>query len=312
MDYYDVLNVAKNASSDEIKKSYRQKSMKFHPDRNPDPNAAVEMGKINEAYEILRDANKRRMYDMESSMPMNMHDLMTNLFTGGMTGMAGMGGMAGMAEMAGMGGMGGMGGIGINIGEPEVHFFSGSIHDIFDKLQRPPAIQKQVHISLEEAYFGTNRTIEVDKWSIIGGRKINETVKIEMFIQSGVRHHETITVENKGNKLNERIIGNIDIVIIIEDHDLFQRENDDLIFHKTIALKDALCGFSFEFTHLNKKTYLLNNEKNHMVVYPGFHKTINGLGFQRNGQNGNLIIIFNVDFPEKISSENIEILKNVL
>ena len=68
MSYYEVLNVSKDASIDEIKKAYRQLSMKNHPDRNPDPNAVAEMGKINEAYETLGDANKRRMYDMENSL----------------------------------------------------------------------------------------------------------------------------------------------------------------------------------------------------------------------------------------------------
>lgn len=45
MDYYEILNVSKNAQTEEIKKSYRKLSMKYHPDRNPDPNAAQEMEK---------------------------------------------------------------------------------------------------------------------------------------------------------------------------------------------------------------------------------------------------------------------------
>lgn len=63
-DYYDVLGVNKNASQDEIKKAYRKKAMKFHPDRNKaNPEAEEKFKEASEAYEILRDEQKRQRYD---------------------------------------------------------------------------------------------------------------------------------------------------------------------------------------------------------------------------------------------------------
>ena len=63
-DYYEVLGVARNASEDELKKAYRRCAMKHHPDRNPGDAAALESFKeCKEAYEVLSDAGKRRMYD---------------------------------------------------------------------------------------------------------------------------------------------------------------------------------------------------------------------------------------------------------
>ncbi|MEE2705147.1 MAG: molecular chaperone DnaJ [Pseudomonadota bacterium] len=63
-DYYDVLGITKNSSSDEIKKAYRKNAMKFHPDRNQGDKAAEKKFKdINEAYEILKDDQKRAAYD---------------------------------------------------------------------------------------------------------------------------------------------------------------------------------------------------------------------------------------------------------
>ncbi len=63
-DYYEVLQVNRNASQDEIKKAYRRLAMKFHPDRNPgDPKAESKFKEISEAYEVLSDAAKREQYD---------------------------------------------------------------------------------------------------------------------------------------------------------------------------------------------------------------------------------------------------------
>lgn len=63
-DYYEILGVAKEASADEIKKCYRKLAMKFHPDRNPgDPEAEAQFKEAAEAYEVLSDVQKRRIYD---------------------------------------------------------------------------------------------------------------------------------------------------------------------------------------------------------------------------------------------------------
>ncbi len=62
-DYYEVLQVAKNASASEIKKAYRKLAMKYHPDVNSEPSAEERFKEINEAYEILSDEEKRSIYD---------------------------------------------------------------------------------------------------------------------------------------------------------------------------------------------------------------------------------------------------------
>lgn len=63
-DYYQILGISKNATAEEIKKAYRKKALQFHPDKNPNnKNAEARFKQVSEAYEVLSDQNKRRMYD---------------------------------------------------------------------------------------------------------------------------------------------------------------------------------------------------------------------------------------------------------
>lgn len=63
-DYYEILDVSKDASKEEIKKSYRKKALKYHPDKNPDDKGAEQKFKeAAEAYEVLSNADKKARYD---------------------------------------------------------------------------------------------------------------------------------------------------------------------------------------------------------------------------------------------------------
>ncbi|NGX31708.1 MAG: Chaperone protein DnaJ [Chlamydiae bacterium] len=151
-EYYQTLGIEKNATQEEIKKAYRKKAVKYHPDKNPgDPKAEAKFKEISEAYEVLKDEQKRRMYDQY-----------------GKEGLAGAGGFGGggggfssmdEALRTFMDAFGGGGGGGGTIFES---FFGGSG---FEQGRRQPmqgaSKKTRLNISFEEAIFGSTKEIQL-------------------------------------------------------------------------------------------------------------------------------------------------------
>jgi DnaJ-class molecular chaperone len=307
--HYETLGVSKDANEQEIKKAYRTLSLKYHPDRNPDTKEQFQ--EIGAAYEILSDSAKRQQYDAELSgfgggggifpgfggghpgMPDEMNHIFNMMF-GGIPG----GGFPGGIHVQHMGGPG------IRIFHTGGGFPPG--------FQKPHPIVKNISISLEQAYTGCVISLEIEKWILMNGIKVPENETIIVSIPPGVETDEIIVLEEKGNVIDEDNKGDVKIMVKVDGNPAFQRMGQDLVYKKTISLKEALCGFRFEINHISGKVLCFNNNVNNTIVKPGYKKVLPGLGMQKGGLTGNLIIDFTVEFPDILTTEQSEKLVEIL
>ena len=318
--FYDTLGVDNNASESEIKKAYRTLSLKYHPDRNPSEDAKSKFQEIGEAYETLSDDQRRKQYDMELNgfpfsdmgpgMGQGMDDInnIFNMMFGG--------------AMHGMGnGMGPGMGPGIRIfhqnsgpgGVHHVHFGGpGGMPNIFQNMQKPPPIIKNVRIDITQSYQGCSLPLEIERWVIENNVKTVEKEVIYVPIHQGIDDNEIIILRDRGNVANEMLKGDVKIVVQIENNSQFKRNGLDLIYTHKLTLKESLCGFTFEAQHLNGKKMNLTNINNRNIIAPNSKKIIPNLGMIRDNQTGNLIIEFEVVFPTSLTLEQIGILETAL
>ena len=131
-------------------------------------------------------------------------------------------------------------------------------------------------------------------------------------VPQGIDDGESINMQDKGHNINNAVYGDVRIIFRIRGKSDFNRSGLDIVYKKTITLKEALCGFTFEMQHLNGKHLCLNNLSTPTIVKPGFKKVVNGMGMIRENSTGNMIIEFDIEFPGELTSDQITGLKQLL
>ena len=297
MNYYQILGVEINSTSEDIKKAFRRKSLQEHPDKNRGNNGNNDNNDNNnkfkllhEAYETLSAKDKRKQYDrviQVNNIPVNT-DSMNNSMNNS---------------------------INNNISSNN-SIVQSNIHDLAHKQNNysftPETIDIHIRITLEQSYEGANIPVFINrKIIVVEGNIQKETAEQETYyvdIYQGIDTNEIITIPNKGHTYNNYIKGDVKLFINIYNNTIFKRDGLDLKYTHDITLKESLCGFTFVLTHLNGTQYKFDN---HYITTPTTTKKLTKLGMNRGTSVGDLIIDFNIQFPTEISPDTHAVLEEL-
>jgi DnaJ family protein A protein 2 len=333
---YEILGVAPTATVDEIKKAYRKLAVKCHPDKNKSEEAADQFKEITAAYEILSDQEKRELYDKygEEGLKEGMggfgmgDDILSQLFGrhpffggGGGPGRGRGGKPKGEDEVQrypisledlyngkaaklslernilctaceGTGAKKGVtptkcrgcNGVGIRLMQRRVG----------------PGFVTQYQTACDECQGRGQAYASKDQCTQCNGKRVAPEKKtINLDIERGSPQHHKIILRGEADEAPGTIAGDVVVVLDQIKHELFQRDGDHLFMEKEISLYEALCGFSFTITHLDKRELLVNSTPGE-IIKPGDLKVIEGEGMphhKRPYEMGNLYIKFSVVFP---------------
>ncbi|RYC59054.1 hypothetical protein CHU98_g7147 [Xylaria longipes] len=342
---YDQLGVKPDATQEEIKKAYRKAALKWHPDKNKDnPNAAEKFKECSQAYEILSDPEKRKIYDQYgleyllrggSQPPPG-----ENPFAGQAGGMPGGfqsfdfgGAMPGGARSFHFTTAGG-GANAFNFSNPESIFAefmraggaSGGGGDDDDPLGGDPfrgggardaapevtTVERALPLTLEELFNGITKKMKIKRKTFDeSGKRTTSDQVLEVPIKPGLKKGSKIKFKGVGDQEEG---GKQDLHFIVEEkpHPLFVRDGDDIVHTIDLDLKEALTGWKRTITTIDGKQ--LNIEKGGPTG-PGMSDSYPGLGMpisKKQGERGNFIIKYNVKFPTYLTARQKQQLKEIL
>jgi len=347
-DYYEVLGVGKGATDAEIKKAYRGLAKKYHPDVNPgDKEAEAKFKEVNEAYEVLSDADKKAKYDQYGHAAFDPA--------------AGAGG--------GYGGFGGFGGFDVDLGDIFGSFFGGgSSQQRRNGPQRGDDIEVSVTISFEEAVFGCKKDISFSRYAKcgscngsgsadgknetcptcrgtgqrrvmqnLGGMQFQSTTtcetcrgtgkyiktpctkcrgagfervtkKLTVDIPAGIDHGKGLIIRGAGNDgKNGGPAGDVLVMVSVRRSSTFKREGYNLFCEVPITISEATLGADIEIPTLE------GNEKFTIPegTQTGTSFTMRGKGVPmiNSSRRGDIIFRVNVETPKGLTEKQKELLR---
>ncbi len=289
-DYYETLGVNKNATDDEIKKSYRTLAKKFHPDKNPNNKAAEDSFKaISAAYAVLSDSEKKKQYDTFGDQKFHQNYSQEDIFRGADFGNifndAGFDGNDIFSRIFGQGFGGGGGGGG----------------------RRGPSkgqdVEYPASVAFMDAFNGSDRHIS---FRLSDGTSREMTIKIP----AGIRDGGKLRVAGKGgNSPYGGPPGDLFVVITVSPHPQFTRVGDDVEGRFPLRLSEALLGGSKSLDTLDG----IKKVKVPIGVKPGTKIRLKNLGFPIPGKTirGDFYAVVEYDIPEKLSTEQMDLVQSL-
>jgi curved DNA-binding protein len=295
-DYYKVLGVERNASSEDVKKAFRKQAFKYHPDRNQGNKQSEEKFKdLNEAYEVLIDPEKRSRYDQLGDSYFNYQQ------TGGMPGGFNWNEWASQSRTQGN-----------RVNVEDLFGARGGFSDFFETIfgssaamrgrsraaPRPVPLEQVVEISFEEAYKGTQRTVA-----------INDR-RLEVKIPAGADTGTKVRMGGVGQPGIDGLKGDIYLVVEVKPDRRFDRKGHDLHTETEVDLYTAVLGGETQVA----------TPDGHVVLtipagtQPGqtFRLTARGMPHLRNPQNhGDLFTRIKVNLPRNLNKEQIALFEKL-
>jgi molecular chaperone DnaJ len=338
-DYYQVLGVAETATTDEIKKAFRRLAKQHHPDRNPNnPQAAERFKEINEAHDVLSDADKRKKYDQlrrygafagpggtrrgrgapPESGDFDISDLggLGDIFSS-IFGRRGAGGgrepepedteteVTIPFRVAALGGT-----VPITLAMPEVCPTCGGTGAAKGAtVNTCPECKGRGTVSFGQGGFAVNRPCPVCRGrgtvpsqrcpTCQGSGELRVEKRISVDIPAGVEEGARLRLKNQGPKGRGDLIVQVHIAV----DRFFRREGLDLIGVVPINLAQALLGSRIKVKTLDDKRVVLRIPAG---TQHGQKFRISGHGIEKNGRRGDMYVEAHVTLPEKLSAEEQE------
>ncbi len=310
-DYYQLLGIDKQATTEEIKKAYRKLALKWHPDKNPNNKAQAEekFKKISEAYAVLSDQEKRNQYDMYGSADQfrqkySQEDIFRNFDLNDL--LRGFGfdlGGSGGRTRAGSGSGTRRRGTSQQGFDPFADLFGGGGQSYGHMPQHGQDLQYNLSISLEESVTGAEKKLALQREDHVD--------EINVKIPAGISTGKKLRLMGKGGHgYDGGPAGDLYLNITILPHPLFARDGNDIFYEKSVNFSQAALGTSIDVPTLDGATKRLkippgtqNNTKIRMKGY--------GVPGLKGAAKGDQYVKINIIVPKHLTEKQAIIIKQL-
>jgi curved DNA-binding protein len=297
IDYYNVLGVDRQASAEEITKAYKRLARKYHPDLNKSNDAESKFKQLNEAYEVLKDPEKRKRFDLlganwKHGTPFEPPQGWASSGPGGTryefrsSGFGRSGFSDFFESLFGGAPQGGAGGF--DLGD----LFGGAMHGSSAPSSRGRDVESELTVQLDDVFNGSKRSVELTGSA---GRR-----RYDVRIPKGVRDGERIRLSGQGMAGPSGTRGDLLLTIRIAPHTQFQRNGDDLTVQLDVPAWDAALGSKVSVPTMNGQVQMSLPAG----LSSGQKLRLKGKGMpKRGGGAGNLYAELRITVPGELTAE---------